>query len=473
MSEVRPVQADPPLQQQQFINPKTGNLTDYGHRVLYALWSRSGEFDDDTFRALVLGFTAASQNAEATRRLNELQDFASSMRAEVAGLRGDPRLATAERAEKKADDANFLALTRAPADAMRRIDELERAVAQMSAAVSAMRAMVQLQSVAAAEAGQDSVLRSNFIGQSLSAINHRLTAESVRQDGEIQTIDTELETRARAALSGLSPVNYNATTGLIRLNAMLEAFGATATAANKGYYTTGVDTWASADLTAFGRSVWALADAAAGRTLLGLGSLATLNTISNANWSGADLDIANGGTGSSTASAARAALGVAIGLDVQAFNSNLSALAGLTLAADKLIYSTGVGALATADFTPGAWVSWTPTVTATTPAGSGFTYTITQARYSKTGRTVAVQGQILITSLGSGPSASGNLVMTLPFTSGGLATACGYESGVSGLGVTGRIDSGATTIAFRLSSGAATAVLNSRLWFAFTYESST
>ena len=43
--------------------------------------------------------------------------------------------------------------------------------------------------------------------------------------------------------------------------------------------------------------------------------------VTNANFTGADLEIAKGGTGASSASAARTALGLAIGSDVQAFNS--------------------------------------------------------------------------------------------------------------------------------------------------------
>ena len=55
-------------------------------------------------------------------------------------------------------------------------------------------------------------------------------------------------------------------------------------------------------------------------------SLVTVGTIGTGTWAATDVAVAHGGTGSSTASAARTALGVAIGSDVQAFDADTAKL---------------------------------------------------------------------------------------------------------------------------------------------------
>lgn len=81
-------------------------------------------------------------------------------------------------------------------------------------------------------------------------------------------------------------------------------------------------------------------------TYVGQSSITTLGTIGTGTWNATAIAVAKGGTGATSASDARTNLGLAINTDVQAYNANLGAIAGLTSAANALPYFTGSGTAA-------------------------------------------------------------------------------------------------------------------------------
>ena len=259
----RPVKVDPPHTQAAFVDVKTGLLTPHGRKIVSFLRDRTGGDDDEVFRALGVGFTSITQVNQVNQRVDDVAAQAASALSAVAGLRGDPRLDDAVAALALAVTALAQVQARASGETEKRLADQERVISSLGGRVTKAQQAVQTQ--------LDSIDRGAVEGQRIqAAFTQRMGAERLVIDQDIETIDTELEDRAKAALSATAPALYDSVTGVFSLNDSLTSLGTTTTAADKSYYTTTLNTWASYDLTAFGRSVSALADASAGRTLFGL-----------------------------------------------------------------------------------------------------------------------------------------------------------------------------------------------------------
>ena len=148
------------------------------------------------------------------------------------------------------------------------------------------------------------------------------------------------------------------------------------------------------------------------------------------------LAVANGGTGSTTASAARTALGVAIGSDVQAYDAGLDDISGLAVSNGNFIVGDGTN-----------WVAESG-ATARTSLGLG------SAATSNTGDfATAAQGALADTATQPGDNVSTLTNDAGYTTNAGTVTSVALSGGTTGLTVTGSpiTSSGTITLAGTLA----------------------
>lgn len=114
----------------------------------------------------------------------------------------------------------------------------------------------------------------------------------------------------------------------------------------------GTDAWTSSEYMDLASGKAYMVDGAVvlSNTTLGSGivnsSLTSLGTVTTGTWNAGTIGISYGGTGATTAANARINLGLEIGVNIQAYDEELAAIASLTSAADKLPYFTGANTAA-------------------------------------------------------------------------------------------------------------------------------
>lgn len=226
-------------------------------------------------------------------------------------------------------------------------------------------------------------------------------------------------------------------------------------------------------ITAFGRTLIAESGATDVRDELGLGSMALQNSgsvvISGGTISGVifassgvtitgglisgitDLAIEDGGTGASTASGARANLGLAIGADVQAYSAILSGIAAQFDEADEIVYASASGVVSATPFT-------------------AFARSIVSGSTASGVRSTLGLGSLALQDAGS-VGISGGTISGVTFVSSGVTINGGTISGITDLAIadggTGASDSATARTNLGLAIGtnvqAYSAVLDSTI----------
>ena len=193
-------------------------------------------------------------------------------------------------------------------------------------------------------------------------------------------------------------------------DAGLQSISALTTSADQMIYTTALDTYATTGLTAAGRAILDDADASAQRTTLGLAIGtnvqaydAELTAIAGLAVTDGNIIVGNGTTWVAESGAtARTSLGLAIGTDVQAYDAELTAIAALAVTDSNFIVGNGT-----------TWVAESG-ATARTSLGLGTIATQDASSVTVTGGTIngtAIGGSTAAAGAFTTVSASGDVTI--------------------------------------------------------------
>lgn len=137
-----------------------------------------------------------------------------------------------------------------------------------------------------------------------------------------------------------------------------------------------------------------------------LTTITSLGTITTGTWQATNVDIFYGGTGASTAGAARQNLGLDIGVDIQAYSSELSGLSGLS--STGLVSRTASDTYAPRTITAGTGI----TITNGSGVGGNPIISLTNNSITINGSNVSLGGSTTIDALPSQTGESGKYLTT-------------------------------------------------------------